>query len=1113
MKKLMYIYPHNSTIAPNSGDISGSVGTIYNAFDATVTEEINGEYYLKFKVPSNDEDTANLIVNNLISSPVQPKDNLVRLPYKRMYQLFRINSIEHNEEGFIEVMARHISYDMLYSICCPSTFRQNPPIRKVYNSMSDFCSNINNDLIGGISTFSFHAIDSIADRGIYIERPKDLRTIILEDDVKTSHPDLEWVFNNREVYAYVNGIVASVDNKPVFSQNKNVESYNIEYNDEVYYTCVIPYWRGSKTVENDGEYESQMVFVSPSTPIYIDQGRQDSSKPYLLDCYDLVSIPDGSEIPTEQQLIDAANRYIIKEHLGSIKMGVNINYYDNDEWFKENEEIVLGQSVTFQWYSNSEQEWKTVDLKVTKTVYNIDADRYENLYLGEQYSNLGQTLARALNSIKNSYQYTEIMVQDVAKPSISFDLNKEVNRSNNYADDAEASAKNYADTQDTSILSSSKTYTDGKISVVNGTINDAIAMITGSDGGYVRLEINQRSKEPEAIVIMDTDDEDTALNMWKWNQNGLYHGTRNGTSEPWVYNLAFTMAGTIDATLVRTGKITDGNHSFEIDLDNGTIKFGLNPVATTNQLPTKTSELTNDSNLAYASDIPTDVSELNNDANYATTSQLPTKTSQLTNDSNLAYTSDIPTKTSQLTNDSNLAYISDIPTDSIVQMQSIYYKKIASSTQPTAPGAWIIYDRDVVDGWTKTVPGYIYGYIIYTAVQYKQKDGTIACGPVMQYVSKSDIPTDVSKLNNDANYATTSQLPTKTSQLTNDSDFVTSSQLPVISGLVVDLQTVFYKVQASYSQPSTPTVWVTDTGTSTGVWTKTVPGYTENYIIYNCVQYKKQDESFICGPVSQYISSDIATEITRDTVTTSYVNALNITAANVAAENITGTTFSGKNYNVGGANNANGSIRVYNNSGTQVCTVSNKGIVLTPSSATDFLTGGGRFINYFNGLKTDIQPGSIHMGSVSYIDDSLTKLNSSHSFGPGYISEMGYSVTGSSSINKYGAAVSNGMANNASVTIRLRAAPIQAAGLNSYNDIRFVTIGVNDNSLTNRRWFFTTVPISNTSFHGAESANNLVALRAKNDWYTFQVMNNNDGSVTITNKSGSQLSVIITAAW
>ena len=43
----------------------------------------------------------------------------------------------------------------------------------------------------------------------------------------------------------------------------------------------------------------------------------------------------------------------------------------------------------------------------------------------------------------------------------------------------------------------------------------------------------------------------------------------------------------------------------------------------------------------------------------ATTSDIPTKTSQLTNDSDFAKTSDIPTKTSQLTNDSGFAVISN----------------------------------------------------------------------------------------------------------------------------------------------------------------------------------------------------------------------------------------------------------------------------------------------------------------------------------------------------------------------------------------------------------------------------------------------------------------------
>lgn len=48
-----------------------------------------------------------------------------------------------------------------------------------------------------------------------------------------------------------------------------------------------------------------------------------------------------------------------------------------------------------------------------------------------------------------------------------------------------------------------------------------------------------------------------------------------------------------------------------------------------------------------------------------------------------------------------------------------------------------------------------------------------------------------------------------------------------------------------------------------------------------------------------YIDSDKATQITKDTVTTSYVNALSIKAGSVDAEDITGTTITGKNI-VGG---------------------------------------------------------------------------------------------------------------------------------------------------------------------------------------------------------------------
>ena len=87
--------------------------------------------------------------------------------------------------------------------------------------------------------------------------------------------------------------------------------------------------------------------------------------------------------------------------------------------------------------------------------------------------------------------------------------------------------------------------------------------------------------------------------------------------------------------------------------------------ATTSQIPTKTSELENDSKFITAKDLPNVpdvVSAFTNDAGYITSAALPTKTSNLTNDSGFITKSSLPTKTSDLTNDSGFITSSDLPT-------------------------------------------------------------------------------------------------------------------------------------------------------------------------------------------------------------------------------------------------------------------------------------------------------------------------------------------------------------------------------------------------------------------------------------------------------------------
>lgn len=59
------------------------------------------------------------------------------------------------------------------------------------------------------------------------------------------------------------------------------------------------------------------------------------------------------------------------------------------------------------------------------------------------------------------------------------------------------------------------------------------------------------------------------------------------------------------------------------------------------------------------------------------------------------------------------------------------------------------------------------------------------------YATKSEIPTKVSQLQNDVNYATQSELPTTTSELTNNSGFITIADVPTkVSELENDAQYV-----------------------------------------------------------------------------------------------------------------------------------------------------------------------------------------------------------------------------------------------------------------------------------------------------------------------------------
>ena len=137
-------------------------------------------------------------------------------------------------------------------------------------------------------------------------------------------------------------------------------------------------------------------------------------------------------------------------------------------------------------------------------------------------------------------------------------------------------------------------------------------------------------------------------------------------------------------------------------------------------IPSKVSDLTNDTGFITSSSLPTKVSDLTNDTGFITSSSLPTKVSDLTNDTGFITSASLPTKTSDLqndgdgtnafvkTNDSRLtdartpvththtkSQITDFPSLSTVATSGSYNDLSNKPTIPTVPTNVSAFTNDV----------------------------------------------------------------------------------------------------------------------------------------------------------------------------------------------------------------------------------------------------------------------------------------------------------------------------------------------------------------------------------------------------------------------------------
>ena len=191
------------------------------------------------------------------------------------------------------------------------------------------------------------------------------------------------------------------------------------------------------------------------------------------------------ERPSEAELRSAGEAYMKSHNIGIPSVNIHVSFiplWQTEEY----KDLAMLESVKLCDVIIVEYEKLGVKAKakIVRTVYDVLKGRYQSLEIGDVRATLASTIAGQAQQIED-------------KPSKGF------------LDEAVKNATNW---------------------------------LTGVNGGYVVLHKNANG-QPYEILIMDTDDIETAKNVWRWNQNGWGH-SKNG------YHGPYAMAATIDNGIV-----------------------------------------------------------------------------------------------------------------------------------------------------------------------------------------------------------------------------------------------------------------------------------------------------------------------------------------------------------------------------------------------------------------------------------------------------------------------------------------------------------------------------------------------------------------------------------
>lgn len=404
-------------------------------------------------------------------------------------QPFRIYDISKPLNGIVQISAQHISYDLIDLPVSPFSATTDAQAFLYLKSHS---------VLPCPFTFtSLKASSGLLD----IKVPSNMRAVLGGNDESILNIyGGEFEFDKYDVKLHNNrGINRGVS----IRYGKNLTDLRQDENCNLVYTGIYPYWYN----ESDGLVQlSEKIINAP--------GTYDFKRILPLDLSS-----EFDDKPTEVKLRSAANNYILENNIGIPKVSLKVSFVQltQSEEYKEYsllENVYLCDTVNVEF----PELQVSATAKCVKTKYNAITNKYIEIELGDAVSNLPDVILNLNNAING--QTSKINNVNKKLDNAVFELSEIISQIPGDLEDS---------------------------------IEEATKLITGGLGGYVSIRSSTGGTKPDEILIMNTDNVNTATQVWRWNRNGLGYSS-TGYNGP--YALAMTANGQIVADFIKTGTLT-----------------------------------------------------------------------------------------------------------------------------------------------------------------------------------------------------------------------------------------------------------------------------------------------------------------------------------------------------------------------------------------------------------------------------------------------------------------------------------------------------------------------------------------------------------------------------